>query len=78
MLILPKDPTVQIYKICFTEALILYLSSIKYVRSDFVILDPLSPVRPNTLLANIPFLPSTSAQIVFFKEDMTEICFANY
>ena len=39
---------------------------------------PLPPVRAHTLLAYTPYPPSTSVRLVFFKEDITEINFANY
>ena len=50
-------------------------SSIKYVRSDFVLLDPpLPPVRAHTLLTYNTSPPTrTSVRIVLFKEDMTDI-----
>ena len=47
--------------------------SIKYVRSDFLILDTLPHVRAHTLLAYTPSLPSTSVHILIIREDMTEI-----
>ena len=54
-------------------------SSIKYVRSDFVILtQPRPPVRAHTLLAYTPFFPSKTVPIVYFKEDMAQTNFANY
>ena len=53
-------------------------SSINYVNSDFLILEPLPPVRAHTLLAYTPPPPSTGVRILFFKEDMTEIYFVNY
>ena len=45
-------------------------SSIKYIHSDFVILDPSPPVRAHTLLAYTSS-PSTSVRILYFKEDRT-------
>ena len=60
-------------------------SSIKYVRPDFVSLDPLPPVCALTLLPSPfplllfppsplpPFPPSTSLLILYIKEDMTDI-----
>ena len=53
-------------------------SSINNANSDFLILEPLPPVRAHTLLACTPPHPSTSVRILFFKEDMTEIYFVNY
>ena len=52
-------------------------SSIKYVRSYFVILDlPPYPVRAHTFLVYTPFPsppPGTSLQALFFKRDMKNI-----
>ena len=50
-------------------------SSIKYLHSDFDILDSLAPLRPHILLAYTP-PPTTNVYIVFFKEDNTEKYFA--
>ena len=52
------------------------VSSIKWVRSDFVNLD--TPPRANTRLVYIPSPSSTSVRTLFFKEDMTGIYFVNY
>ena len=64
----------------FLKALIFSAgSSIKYVSSDFVILDsPPLPIRAHTLFAHTPTPPIVRAYRYCFVEDMTEIYFVNY
>ena len=50
----------------------------KYARSDFVILDPPLPCTCTYAFSLHPLPPITSVRIVFFKEGITAIYFANY